>query len=177
MLPFSALNDLLYDTFDKVMDFVLWGRFSTLVHGQYIVNICYLNGNFSRITFVLRDIYLKLSSSKKVRPYTCSAAPASESCRDISYEMALSIFSCITTIRLRISSRYTGSRATWMWLAIRPNRGGIAQRQKHGADAHHDYPLAHPDELGIMEFHRQKSVQCPSVVMPMKNMLAKRMPT
>ena len=78
MLPFSTLNDLLYDTFDKVMDFVLWGRLSTLVHGHYIVNICYRIGNFSRITFVLRDIYLKLSSSKKVRPYTCAAAPASE---------------------------------------------------------------------------------------------------
>ena len=40
--------------------------------------------------------------------------------------------------------------------------GGIAQRQKHGADARQDHSLTHPDELGIGKLHGQESVQCPS---------------
>ena len=40
--------------------------------------------------------------------------------------------------------------------------GGIAQRQKHGADACQDHSLTHPDELGIGKLHGQESVQGPS---------------
>ena len=52
------------------MVFALLGEFPILIHGLSIINFYFLDGNFSRIAFVLRDIYLKVSSSKKVRPYT-----------------------------------------------------------------------------------------------------------
>ena len=71
MLPFSTLNDLLYDTFDSVMDFTLLRQFPKLVHGHSIINFYFHDEHFTGIAFVLRDIYLKGSSSKKVRPYTC----------------------------------------------------------------------------------------------------------
>ena len=70
ILPFPTFGGLLYDTLDGVMVFALLGEFPILIHGLSIINFYFLDGNFSRIAFVLRDIYLKVSSSKKVRPYT-----------------------------------------------------------------------------------------------------------